>query len=271
MAMMLLLIQVPLGALRWHAIRARLGDRTSFGDTLQLFYIAVFFNSYLWGAVSGDVLRAWLSSRNELGAKVAVSSVVLDKIVAVAGVAVLVLLCTPLMMVQLGTAVPLVLPAGLAAAGLAAVFATAQLERLPPEWQKARFVRLLQAIGGSTRLVFFDPTTAATALGFAILPQLALGAAAFAIAASLKIDVSILACVALLQPVALLAALPISVGGWGVRETTMIVLLGLIGVTPSAALVLSVQLGILSLLAVLPGGAVWLLRRAKGPASGPRS
>jgi hypothetical protein len=48
----------------------------------------------------------------------------------------------------------------------------------------------------------------------------------------------------------------------------MIMLFGLVGVTPSAALVLSVQLGVLSLLAVLPGGVVWLLWRVKERAHG---
>ena len=269
-AMGFLLLQVLFGAMRWHSIRMRLGGRISFSDTLQLFYISIFFNSCLWGAVSGDVLRAWLSYQNELDAKTAVTTVALDKVSAVAGVAILVLLSTPVMIARLGSGAPFLVPAGVAVFGLVGIVAAAQFERFPSAWRSIRLVRVLQAIGDGARRVFFDPAAAVATLGFALLGQLALGVAAFAVANSLRIETSILDCIALLQPVALVAALPISVGGWGVRETTMIMLFGLIGVAPSAALALSVQLGILSLAVALPGGVVWLLWRANGRTISPR-
>jgi uncharacterized membrane protein YbhN (UPF0104 family) len=78
-------------------------------------------------------------------------------------------------------------------------------------------------------------------------------------AASLGIKVSVIDCIVLMQPVALASNLPISVGGWGVRETAVVLLFGLVGVPSSAALVLSLQLGLLALLVVLPGGLLWLL------------
>jgi len=68
-----------------------------------------------------------------------------------------------------------------------------------------------------------------------------------------------------MQPVALVANLPISVGGWGVRETAMIALFGLIGVPASATLVLSIQLGLLSLIVALPGGLLWLALKSRAP------
>ena len=63
--------------------------------------------------------------------------------------------------------------------------------------------------------VFLDPKAAFPVLSFAVLAQIALGAATFAMAASLGIKVTLLDCMVLMQPVALLANLPISVGGWG--------------------------------------------------------
>ena len=267
-ALALMLLQVLLGAMRWHVIRTRLGARVSFSQSFRLFYIAIFFNSYVWGSVSGDILRAWLSYQGDRNRKLAVTSVVLDKAAAVAGVAILVIVCTPLMVARLGDALPLVMSAAVALAAIAAIIALARLERLPTAWLKTRIVRLLQALGGGTRLVFFNPGAAAAALGFAILAQIAFGACAFALATSLKINVTLVDCIALLQPVALVSALPISLGGWGIRETTMIVLFGLVGVSSSAALVLSVQLGVLSLVAVLPGGAAWLFWRRHERQSG---
>jgi len=60
-------------------------------------------------------------------------------------------------------------------------------------------------------------------------------------------------------------ALPISAAGWGVREASLITLLGLIGVDRSASLLLSVELGLLTTLLSIPGGVVWLMLRDRSP------
>jgi len=80
-------------------------------------------------------------------------------------------------------------------------------------------------------------------------------------ALGLDVHLSLTDCVILMQPVALAVALPISIGGWGVRETAMIGLLGFVGIPSSAALSLSVQMGLLTIVATLPGAAFWLLHR----------
>src|SRR5205814_8329754 len=56
----------------------------------------------------------------------------------------------------------------------------------------------------------------------------------------------------------LLSMLPISAGGWGMREAGLIVALGGLGVPPEEAIVPSIIFGIGILLVALPGGIVWL-------------
>jgi uncharacterized membrane protein YbhN (UPF0104 family) len=64
----------------------------------------------------------------------------------------------------------------------------------------------------------------------------------------------------LIVPVAvLLSTLPISIGGWGVREASLSYGLVLFGVAQAAAALLGLALGIGMLLAALPGGIVLLL------------
>jgi glycosyltransferase 2 family protein len=259
----ILSVQLLLGGLRWHAILARLGANPSLRDSVRLYYISAFFNAYLWGAVGGDVLRAWLTYRRQLSAKVAINSVVLDRIAAIAGVALLVLTTAPAFFARVGNTLPMYIPLGLACAGLAGILVTANLRRMPAAWLSSRLARYLQSLGGSVQQIFLTPKAALPVLGFAIAAQIALGLATFSMAASLGIKVSMLDCIVLMQPVALLANLPISVGGWGVRETAVVLLFGLIGVPSSAALVLSLQLGLLALLVVLPGGILWLLLQIK--------
>lgn len=269
MAAALFSLQVVLGALRWNSVLAHLGAKPSARESIRLYYISAFFNSYLWGAIGGDMLRAWLTFRGEVSGKTALNSVILDRVAAVAGVAILTIVTAPTYLARVGNGLPFFVPIALAFGGLAGIAVIAQLERLPDAWLRKKSVRYLHSLGSSVRRVFLDPKAAASTLAFAIAAQLALGAATYAVARGLDIDVTALDCVVLMQPVALLTNLPISIGGWGVRETAMIFLFGFVGVPASATLILSVQLGLLSLLVALPGGILWLLLKPKDRVSVP--
>ena len=265
----ILSLQLLLGGLRWHTILAKLGANPSLRESVRLYYISAFFNSYLWGAVGGDVLRAWLTYRRQLSAKTAINSVVLDRVAALAGVAILVLVTAPIFLAHSGSAFSMYVPVALASAGLIAIAMAANLRRLPVAWLGTKFMRFLHSLGDLVQHVFLKPKSALAVLGFAIAAQIALGVATFAMAVSLGINATMMDCIVLMQPVALLANLPISVGGWGVRETAVVLLFGLIGVPSSAALVLSLQLGLLALLVVLPGGILWLFLQFKERAQKP--
>jgi hypothetical protein len=55
------------------------------------------------------------------------------------------------------------------------------------------------------------------------------------------------------------ALVPISIGGWGLRELAVIALLGNHGVAPERALLFSVCFGLTLAVGSLPGAVAWLL------------
>ena len=55
----------------------------------------------------------------------------------------------------------------------------------------------------------------------------------------------------------LLVILPISISGWGIRETILIVGLGLLGISKEQAITLSILYGVLLILSSLPGLLTW--------------
>jgi hypothetical protein len=59
--------------------------------------------------------------------------------------------------------------------------------------------------------------------------------------------------------VILMMIVPISIGGWGVREGAFIFLLGHLGVSSAESFLLSVLFGLTLILASLPGIVFWLL------------
>ena len=88
----------------------------------------------------------------------------------------------------------------------------------------------------------------------------ALGAvAAIVLASALDIEVSWLMIGFLACLVVVVTTLPISIGGWGVRELTFLTLLTPLGVSDPQAITLGFLLGVTNLVVALPGG-LWLLR-----------
>ena len=57
-----------------------------------------------------------------------------------------------------------------------------------------------------------------------------------------------------------ISTIPLSIGGWGVRETAMISLFYYINVSTEITLVFSVLYGVLMICVGLPGGLFWLLK-----------
>jgi glycosyltransferase 2 family protein len=254
-------LQIGLAACRWHSILLGLGAVTRLATTLRLYYIAAFFNTWLWGSVGGDVLRAWLSHNSQLRLRQSINSVILDRVSAVAAVGVLVLVTTPVFIASTHqTPLGLTLCA-VAACLLCGILVAALLHRVPIDWQRLKFLRGVQLLSEATATIFFRPRVALPVIGIAIVGQVVTALAVYVMALGLDVGLSLFNCIILMQPVALAIALPISINGWGVRETAMIGLLNFVGVPSSAALSLSVQMGLLTIIATLPGGVIWLLHK----------
>jgi uncharacterized protein (TIRG00374 family) len=252
-------LQIATGGLRWHLILRGLGAASRLRTSLRLSYIGVFFNTWLWGSIGGDVLRAWLLQNSQLRLRQSVNSIILDRVAAVAAVGILVLATAPVFIANtqqktLGLALCVV-----AACLLCGIVAAALLHRLPINWQRFKFLRGLQLLSVATSTIFLRSSVAIPVLAVAIAGQVVTALAAYVMSLGLNIGLSLFDCVILMQPVALVTALPISVGGWGVRETAVIGLLSFVGIPSSAALSLSVQMGLLTIVATLPGGLLWLL------------
>jgi hypothetical protein len=94
-----------------------------------------------------------------------------------------------------------------------------------------------------------------------MLPPLLAGIAGFCLmsglvsflAYRLAIPLDFWTCLILCPPVFLIASLPISVAGWGVREGAMVLVLGYVAIPSDQALSLSIALGLVVLAGALPG------------------
>jgi uncharacterized membrane protein YbhN (UPF0104 family) len=91
----------------------------------------------------------------------------------------------------------------------------------------------------------------------------------WAIGLGYKDDIGFVTAFAAAPVVFLISMVPISVAGWGLREGAFVVAFGLFGISPGAALTVSVSFGAALFLTYLPGAVVFLARRRGGKHRGP--
>ena len=233
-------------ALRWRALARWLGADVSVRDASRWYFQAIGLNALLPGAVlGGDLYRAVVLRRAGQATLASSWSVVLDRVsglwmlCAIGGLGAA--LCADVLAPWLR------LPAGafaaLMLAGTALWLATpwtlpALLRRWGVRWlaplraaaQRPDFNRQMgwQALASAAVQVLSAAALAAGGLALGV--QLPLAAWAFAIA-----------------PVFLMAALPVSVGGWGTREAAAVASLAPFGVAAAAAVGVGVIYGLYAL------------------------
>jgi len=256
-AAVFILLQIVLAAERWRAILSALtrGQTPSFLSVQAVFYASIFFNSLPLGTLGGDVARVWLARRFALSVKQLVMSVLIDRGVAVAALVVLACLTLPTIAHPLARAGWLGSVAILAA-GAAAFLLLGIIERVLGQWRHRSFVYLL--LRATEELRYLKRRGGILGLFFAVLSAASSAFAGYCVARSLGIGVGPIAMTAIMSLIILVVALPISMAGWGVREVSLVALLGLLGVDRASALLMSVEFGLLGTLLSLPGGVVWL-------------
>jgi glycosyltransferase 2 family protein len=219
----------------------------------------VFFNLVLPGSVGGDGVRMWKARREGLELHQAINGVMLERAITVFALVLLVVFTQPLLLARMPN-----LPGAwvfplLAVIGVVGLLALTVLDRLPLSLRRWRVMRGLAYLAADTRRLIFSPRWGLSTLVVALIGHINLSLAIYLLAVGLKLDVDILDCLVLVPPVILVTTLPISIAGWGVRETAMVVAFGFVGVENHSALVLSVLSGLVGLITALPGGVVWLL------------
>jgi uncharacterized membrane protein YbhN (UPF0104 family) len=260
-AILVVMLQVPLVALRWHGILdalAALAARMTRTAVLAATSVGVFFTQVL-PSVAGDGMRAWLVVRLGCDWRKAVISVVIDRGVGV-GLLIafgFVVLLLPSGLTALGgyRHVVLIVYGGLLVAGGLALLLTPVFVPLLARWRYSRWIGALAE--GAHRVLLGRKSPAVLGLGCLVHALTILVVWSLGRAQGLVLPVPD---AAVLFTVMLgVAVVPISISGWGLREVAVVALLGNHGVAPEQALLFSLCFGLALAIGSLPGALVWLL------------
>lgn len=260
-ATLVLMLQIPLVALRWRKILDGLAvcnERMTYTAIVCATAIGAFFVQVL-PSVMGEGVRAWLLVRLGCGWRAAVTSVVIDKGVG-AG-----------LLVAIGFAI-LLLPSGLIALGgyrdlvlvvyaallIVAVIGLLLVPTIVWLLERRRYLRWIAALATDAHCVLLGPKSLAI-LGVAGLIHALTILVIWSLGQAQGLVLTIPDAAVLFTVMVGVAIVPISIGGWGLRELAVISLLGNYGVAPERALLFSVCFGLTLAIGSLPGAVVWLL------------
>jgi uncharacterized protein (TIRG00374 family) len=257
-----MMAQLLLTGWRWAMVARIIGTRLSREATIRLTLIGQFFNQTLPSAIGGDAVRAWLLSREGPSLSKAVSGVFADRVVALLLLVAIVGAMLPAFYArvaapELRASVTILVVA--TTAGVVVLLACGPL--LSRLLQRNRWTRALAQLADDLRRVLVSPDALAIVVG-AIVVHVGVIASAWLVARALGIDVTPVDCLVLVPPIVLATTQPISIAGWGVRESATVIGFGFVGVAAVDAVALSVVFGLVQIAIGLPGGALWMFRRA---------
>jgi uncharacterized protein (TIRG00374 family) len=249
-----------IGNARWWLL-LRTHDKGHHITELQTqYFIGAFFNNLLPTTTGGDLFRIYYVYRQRHGMAVAVSPVITERIiglVSLLGLATAVLLLTThtsRTAQLLADTLPWVFAASavaLAMLGIPAIYWP--LHRFFERWAQVRVIAALLHIAEAAHTYVRRPTLVLKLVGLSLIMQFVEVLVFYALGKGLGAPLPLSAYVYIVCAVSVAAALPVSIGGLGVREVTAISLFTSVGMSHGHAAVVSLLFIPVLLLASLPG------------------
>ena len=259
---------MPLAALRWREVGRAAGFAITRWLAFRLQMASSFLGQILPGSVGADLLRGWFTWRLGHPPGAVMLALLVDRLMALLGVVLIGLVGLPHLAAVAPPAVAWTVLGGavLLGLGMVVLMVVGRIPRdrlpLPRAWRDGAAARAAWGAVGQLRAMAVRPA-AWTALGCSVGVHLATVAATILFARSLGLPLGWLDGLAIVPAAIVAAALPVSLGGWGVREGAMVAGFALLGLDADAALLVSLLVGLSIAALSLPGCVFWLLLRGE--------
>jgi len=230
-----------LGVTRWRIFLRMLGMRVPFGKSVQVCLIALFCNTFLIGAVGGDLVRAGWLIRRGFGKTESLLSVIMDR---VSGLGALIaytaaltawnhqwLLQSPIVVKFFAFVIAYQLVALALIVGALYVSAKGMTNR-PPKW--APFPEFVRKMGAGYAKFAEDWGGSLKAMGLSLVMLAGYFAVFWCAARAFGLGISFLDLSTLVPVTDMISALPISIVGLVVMRSTFVVMLGQLAGVPRA-------------------------------------
>ncbi len=259
LALVSFLVIPLLGGLRWWCVLRGIGEAARPGALVPAFSVAMVLGQVLPSLV-GDGFRVLLATQCGYRPQPAIHSVLIERGCMLLTLLGLVVVSQPLLAQRFGLIGPMWLPWALLFGGVCGLALVMLADRFAPAGAVWRSLRSLAQLCRDARRLLLSPWSIAV-LTISVISNLNFVVAATLLGSALDLGLSFPDFLAAMPLVTLATTLPVSLGGWGVREGILTALLGAIGVPVGTALVFSLMFGAGGAVSGLPGLFVWWLQR----------
>ena len=241
----------------------RIFDRRVSGRTAMLYsLVGWFFSNVAPSTVGGDIFRGIQLSRVGTPVRAAVRVILAIRLLSLATLVVVMSAGFPLALGLVHDQRDIVLLGAvliISAAALLAIYLLAEFRWSFPALDRWAVVDKLKTVSRDFQS-FLRPSGVVAGAWLSSGAQHVFRVGALAcLAAGLGLAIPFELLFALTPAALLVAMVPVSFGGWGVRELTFVYFLGTAGVSAEAALSLSVAYGLLRIFVGAIGGVTWVL------------
>jgi hypothetical protein len=227
---------------RWqYVIRILGGEAVGFGPLSIFLGHSFLVGQLLPSSLGGDMARTVMLARLT-GAALAARSVFCDRLLGFAGLALLVVPTLPIISGKMGGLTPflaLTIAALVAMATVALGLASPSIIRAAP-WLGRQFA----TVAGDLRLILCSGKVSLVAVAVGAGSNLVSVLVIYILGSAIGADLRGLDCLILVPSALLASGLPISLGGWGVREGALLALFGLVQADPAGVAATSVMFGL---------------------------
>jgi uncharacterized protein (TIRG00374 family) len=251
------LLSTLVASYRWNAIMR--AAEAAFQPTrfyVRSFFKGSFINQGLPTTLGGDALRVVELTQRTGDRKGAFFGVLLDRLIGLSGLFLLNLLLLPISREifpsEIFYGVQLVSGGCLLAAAIALAIPVEKIAALMPE-RLQRLFRILTELSGFARDVLVTHHSLLLQCFLALTIHIFSILSIYVLAQALGVAFPLTVFMVILPSVIIVASLPISISGWGVREGSMVALFALVGADKSAILAASICYGLIYFVSNLPG------------------
>lgn len=285
---MIAFIQIILGAIRFHLLIKQGNYPIHLLESLKISFIGGFFSQVVFSFLSGDAMRVWYLTQSKLTFKTATHLVVLDRALGLITLCFLCLACLPIAckipFFPLITNQPFVklTTIFLCIVFLISIFFILKIKFWNSKTQdnspaKSEFKSIFESTVKNYRFFnypwflkvsdffsfskktlekSFEHTT--LILTLSIFVHLCNVIAIYSFMRCFEIPIGLTECAIVVIPSMLMVMMPISVGGWGIRENLFIMGFGFFNIPAEFSLAASILLGITLVISLLPGSILFL-------------
>lgn len=228
-------------AARWYALLRAADIPIGFRQALRLTFAGLFASNFLPTTVGGDLVRLVGALRMRNDPAVSASSLIVDRLVGMAGMALVAPLSLPALTATAAAGAPGILPAAVGAPSL-------------PERLRSMIVRSFQRVAAALQLWLKRPLSLLESLFFTGVHMLCLFTLIGSLLRGMGQDMPVWLIGGLYSLVYFVTLAPISFNGYGVQEISMTLIFTNLGRAPQAAgLTIALLFRTIMMLASLPG------------------